>query len=549
MKLTGPFSIKGMIAGGIVLVASFPLLFVVYSALGVEADRWASLWNTRIPELLWNTMSLAVSVSLVCLLLGVSSAWLVARRRFPGRTLATWLMVLPLAVPAYVLAHVYTTLLQPGGTLARIWETVTLGVVPVPDLYNLAGATFILSLAGFSYVFLLTRAALAGTGPTLEQAARIAGAGPLRTFWQISLPLLRPALAAAVALIVLHVLSDFGAVSLLRFQTFTLSIYLQISGRMDYSGAAALSLVLVLLSLAFLIVERAFRTRQRYFSRSLRGVPDLPPRATRLEMCLIWGWLGLIAMLAFGVPLLWMLHWSWQAWLGGALDGRFWGYAMNSLTIAAAAGVITVIAALPIGLFHLRRRNWVSQMFLHVSSVGFVLPGPVIALGVLVFALTVLSPLYGTLAALIFALVVRFLPLAVQSEEAALQQLTPALEQAGRNLGAGSLENLWRVILPLIRPGVASAFVLVFIDVLKELPATLILRPVGFDTLPVRIWIEASEEMLEVAAPAALMLVLASLPAIWVLMRLAPQESPARRTSSGARVAGPQPAYPGLAGA
>ena len=536
----------GLVAALVVLVACAPLLFVIYSALGVDAGRWAGLWSARIPGLLWNTLSLAVGVSFFSLILGLSAAWLIARRSFPGRNLATWLMVLPLAIPAYVLAHVYTTLLEPGGVLARHWMALTAGMLPVPELHGLGGAVFILTLAGYSYVFLLARAALVRTSPSLEQAARATGAGPWRAFWRVNLPLLRPALAAGVALIVLHVLSDFGAVSLLRFQTFTLAIYLQISGRMDFSGAAGLSLVLVALTLAFLILERVFRSRQRYYARSMRGAAELPRRASVVEICLIWGWLGLVALLAFGVPLAWMLHWSWQAWLSGAIDARFWGYAANSLGVAAMAGGVTVVVALPIALYHMRARNWLSTAFVHLSSVGFVLPGPVIALGVLMLALTVLAPFYGTLAALVFALVVRFLPLAVQSEEAALQQFSPSLEQAGRSLGAGPLETLWRVTVPMIRPGLATAFVLVFIDVLKELPATLILRPTGFDTLPVRIWIEASEEMLEVAAPAALMLVVLSLPAIWVLMRLTAAPGSPQRTRSGARTAPNRPGFAGI---
>ena len=538
--------LAGAVAALVVLVACAPLLFVVYSALDITPERWAGLWSARIPGLLWNTFSLAVGVSFFSLILGLSAAWLIARRSFPGRRLATWLMVLPLAVPAYVLAHVYTTLLEPGGVLAQLWQQLSGGLLAVPELHGLGGAVFILTLAGYSYVFLLARAALVRTSPSLEQAARAAGAGPWRAFWRVNLPLLRPALAAGVALIVLHVLSEFGAVSLLRFQTFTLAIYLQISGRMDFSGAAGLSLVLVALTLVFLVLERLFRSRQRYYARSMRGAAEAPRRASLLELCLIWGWLGVIALLAFGVPLAWMLHWSWQAWLAGVVDARFWGYVANSLGVAAMAGVLTVVAALPIALYHMRMRNWLSSAFIHLSSVGFVLPGPVIALGVLMLALTFLAPLYGTLAALVFALVVRFLPLAVQSEEAALQQFSPSLEEAGRSLGAGPLETLWRVTLPMIRPGLATAFVLVFIDVLKELPATLILRPTGFDTLPVRIWIEASEEMLEVAAPAALMLVVLSLPAIWVLMRLTGEASAQPRTRSGARTVTRRPGFAGI---
>lgn len=508
----------GSLALLVVLIAAMPLLYVVFSSLQLSTEQWFQLWSSRLPELLWNTLSLAVLVSIGCVLLGVSSAWWIARREFPGRRLATWLMILPLTVPTYVFAHIYTTLLEEDGWLGRLWLWLFGDNTPLPDLYNIWGVTLILSLAGFSYVFLLARTALSQSTRSLEEAARIQGARSFEVFWRINLPLLRPAIAAGLAVVVLHVLSDFGAVSMLRFQTFTLSIYLQMSGRFDYQAAAGLALVLVMLSLTFLVLERFFRSRQRYYSaRSSRQQPVR--QATRLETSLIWFWLGLITLLAFGLPLAWMLSWSWEAWSQDLINHEFWGYAGNSLMVAVIAATLAVIAAFPIAFYNARKRSLGSQALLQFSSVGFVLPGPVIALGILSFLLAQLPFLYGGLAALLIAVVIRFLPLAVQSQDAVMAQLTPSLEQAGRSLGAGPLENLWHIVLPMIRNGLATAWVLVFIDTLKELPATLILRPTGFDTLPVRIWIEASEEMLELAAPAALMLVIGTLPVLWIMMR------------------------------
>ena len=402
--------------------------------------------------------------------------------------------------------------------LGQAWLAVFGDRVAIPELYNIGGVTFILSLAGFSYVFLLVRTALEQSNPNLEEAARIQGASPWQVFWRVNLPLLRPAIAAGLSLVVLHVLSDFGAVSMLRYQTFTLSIYLQMSSRFDYQGAAGLSMVLVMLSLMFLVLERFSRRKQRYYASAQQRQAALRP-ATAFEQVLIWAWLGLITLFAFALPLAWMLDWSWQAWRNDLIDITFWGYVSNSLTVAAVVATLAIVCAFPVAFFHTRKHSLLSTSYLQLSSIGFVLPGPVIALGVLSFILAVLAPLYGGLAALFMALVVRFLPLAVQSQEASLQQLTPSIEQAGRSLGAGPLENLRRVILPMIRGGMAGAWVLVFIDAMKELPATLILRPTGFDTLPVRIWIEASEEMLELAAPAALMLVIGTLPALWLMMR------------------------------
>ena len=513
------FGWLGVAALLVVTVAAIPLLFVIHGSLQLSADSWRGLWSERLPGLMWNTLSLAVLVAIGCFGLGVSTAWLVTRREFIGRRLATWLMVLPLAIPTYVFAHIYTSLFEAEGWLGALWLGVFGEGSPIPDLYNVWGVALILSLAGFSYVFLLVRTALMYSNPSLEEAALIQGASRSSVFRRVSLPLLRPAIAAGLALVVLHVLSDFGAVSMLRYQTFTLSIYLQMNGRFDYQGAAGLSLVLVVLSLTFLVFERFSRRRQRYYAaaNARRAAPKRPASAG--EQFLIWGWLATVTLFAFGLPLAWMLSWSWEAWSQSLIGGEFWGYVINSVTVAVLAATAAMVAAFPVSYYHARKPSATSQGFLHLSSIGFVLPGPVIALGVLTFTLAALAPLYGGLAALVFALLVRFLPLAVQAQEASLQQLTPSIAQAGRILGAGALENLWRVILPVVRGGMASAWVLVFIDTLKELPATLILRPTGFDTLPVRIWIEASEEMLELAAPAGLMLVLATLPALWIMMR------------------------------
>jgi len=516
----GSITFASSLATAVVLLAAIPLVFVLYHSLSLGPERWFGLWGRRLPSLLFNTLSLSVLVAIGSFVIGVSAAWLVSRRRFAGRKLAIWLMVLPLTIPTYVFAHIYTTLLEPDGWLGRLWIWLVGSSESIPDLYNIFGVALILSLAGFSYVFLLVRTALLSSNRSLEEAAIMQGSTPLQVFWRVTLPMLRPAIAAGLAVVVLHVLSDFGAVSMLQFQTFTLSIYLQMTGRFDYQTAAGLSFILVMLSLTFLMVERVFRSRQRYYSGSQQQLNRIQMKqASRGQQIVIWVWLGLIVCLSFALPLAWMLAWSWEAYSQDLINSRFWGYAVNSLTVSSMVATLTLIAALPVALYHARKHSRYSMGCVHLSSVGFVLPGPVIALGILTFMLTVLPPLYGTMVALVLALVIRFLPLAVQSQEAALQQLTPSLEQAGRVLGATPRENFFRVVLPVIKSGMVSAWVLVFIDALKELPATLLLRPIGFDTLPVRIWIEASEEMLELAAPAALMIVIGTLPVLWFLMR------------------------------
>ncbi|MCW8900564.1 MAG: iron ABC transporter permease [Gammaproteobacteria bacterium] len=510
-------SMRGFLALLVVLTAAIPLLFVLFSSGKLSLQQWTNLWSNRLPELLANTLSLAVLVAIGSMILGVSAAWWITRRNFPGRRIAVWLMVLPLTIPTYVFAHIYTIMLEQDGWLGQLWLYL-FPATAIPEIFNIFGVTLVLVLAGFSYVFLLVRDALSRSQQDVEEAARIHGATPWQVFWRVNLPMLRPAIAAGIALVVLHVLSDFGAVSMLRYQTFTLSIYLQMSSRFDYQSAAGLSLVLVTLSLTFMVLERFFRNRQRYYGSS-QSKKITAQKATMFETCAIWFWLGLISTFAFLLPIAWMLSWSWQAWQQDLIDTEFWGYVSNSLTVSALAATLTVIAALPVALYHARERSALSQGFLYLSNVGFVLPGPVIALGILSFVIATMPAIYGGMTVLALAMMVRFLPLSIQAQESAVQQLTPSIEQAARSLGANWYENLRRVILPILKGGMATAWVLVFIDTLKELPATLLLRPTGFDTLPVRIWIEASEEMLELAAPASLMLVVGTLPVLWFLMR------------------------------
>jgi len=511
-------TLRGGLAPAIVAIAAIPLIFVIASSGQLTGAAWQTLWTQRLPELLWNTLSLSVLVAIGCFILGVSAAFWISRRDFIGRKLVIWLMVLPLTIPTYVFAHIYTNLLESDGWLGQLWHFIFGSNSFPPELYNIFGVTFVLSLAGFSYVFLLVRGALSRSQREFEEVARLHGLNAFQVFWRVSLPLMRPAIAAGLALVVLHTLSDFGAVSMLRYQTFTLSIYMQMNGRDSYEAAAGLSLVLVFLSLTFLVLERFFRNRQRYYGSGKSGQTELK-RATRFETAAIWFWLGLIAIFSFLLPLAWMLSWSWQALVDGLITSVFWGYVGNSLFVSIAAASLTVVLGLPVALYHARKRNILSQFYLHVSSVGFVLPGPVIALGILAFVLATMPIVYGSFIVLLLAMTIRFLPLAIQAEESAAQQLTPSIEQAGRSLGATAWQNLTRVTLPIIRGGMMSAWVLVFIDTLKELPATFLLRPTGFDTLPVRIWIEASEEMLELAAPSALFLVIGTLPILWFLMR------------------------------
>ena len=336
-----PFGALGNSALAIVILAAVPLWFVILQSSELGVGKWQQLWSIRLPELLWNTLSLAILVAIACFILGVSAAWWIARFNFPGRRYAVWLMVLPLTIPTYVFAHIYTTLFESDGWIGIAWTSIFGDSIAIPDIYNIFGATLTLSLAGFSYVFLMAHSALSVSTQTLEEAARIHGVSKWQVFLRINLPLLRPAIAAGLAVVILHVLSDFGAVSMLHYQTFTLSIYLQMSGRFDYQAAAGLSLILVLLSLTFLVLERFFRARQRYYTnRQTRKhqLKEVTPGITAL----IWLWLGFITFLAFILPLAWMISWSWEAWMHDVIEWKFWTYTYNSLLLAVMCATIAI---------------------------------------------------------------------------------------------------------------------------------------------------------------------------------------------------------------
>ncbi|MDE0204759.1 MAG: iron ABC transporter permease, partial [Candidatus Tectomicrobia bacterium] len=493
-----------VIAFAVSLLIVMPLGYVLGNAFLVTGQVWLQLWQSRVPELLYNTLRLTAGVAAVTVVLGVGLAWLVVRYEFFGRSAWTWLLAAPLGIPPYIMAYGYTELFAYWGPLRPVIQRFLGPDVQLPALYNsLPAAVLVLSLATYPYVYLLSRAAFLRANLAFEEAGRLSGAGRLRTWLRVVLPMQRPAIAAGLFLVCLYVMADFGAVSILRYSTFTRAVYVQMAGRYDLMGAAALSLILVVLSFAFFLAERHFRRRSRFYQTTAGYRPG--NRAT------LRGWRSVLAFcccvvvftIGFGVPVAYLGAEAWTSIGEGALDGAFWAYARNSVLGAAAAATVAVAAALPLAYVALRRPGRLHSLFLHASYAGYVLPGPIIALGLIFCTAHLMAPVYGTVAVVVLAYVVRFFPQCLQAGEAALHQITPALEEAGRSSGVPLWRVLYRVTLPLMRPALVTGWVLVFVNAMKELPATLLLRPVGFDTLAVRIWIETSEEFYAQAAPAA----------------------------------------------
>ncbi len=495
-----------------------PTGYIIYVALTAAPAVWTRLWSTRIPELLGNTLSLAASVALTTLVLGLSLAWLIVRYEFPGRRIWEWALALPLAMPTYVLAYVYAHLLGIGSPAEQWWQALIGPEARLLSPQSFVGVTLIMALDTFPFVYLLVRGALLSLNISFEEVARVCGASAWATLWRVTVPLIRPAIAAGLALVILYVISDFGAVSLLRYQTLTYAVYQQMTSRYDHTAASILSLLLVLMAIIFLVTERWFRRRSRFYQTSGRFRRSTRQHAGPLWTVLITGYVVLVFGVAFGIPAAMLIQWSVEAISQGALDARFFGFIWNSSFLAALAACGAVVIGLPLAYLASRRPSRLNIACLQAAYAGYALPGPVAALAVLVLFTHFAPALYGTVLVLVIAYILHFLPVGLQSMEPALQQITPNVEEVARTLGCTTHQSLRRVTLPLVRNGFIAAWVLMFLQTMKELPATLLLRPVGFDTLAIRVWLEASEEYYQLAAPAASLIVILSLPALMLLV-------------------------------
>lgn len=518
-----------LIAAGLVaLFVAIPLVYIFVRAIGAEPEAWQRLLQTRIWKLLGNTLLLVVAVTSGALLTGVSMAWLTERTDLPGRKILRWMLAMPLAVPAYIGGIVHLALLRPrGGIIPQFLENLFGQPVPTPSPIGFWGAAFILTLFTFPYVYLLSGAAFRSLHASLEEASRILGRTPIQTLFQVTLPALRPGLLAGALLVALDILAEYGTVALLRFETFSSAIFVQLSGRYDRSSASVLSGILVALAIAFLWGELRLQGRARFtqMESNWRPAPPMLLGKWRIPAFLIV--LGVVSA-SLLVPFTVLSMWSVQAFLDPETMSTlfrtgsqgFGSYVWNSLWSSGMAAVIAVTLSLPVALLSVRYPNRFSKFISRFCQVGYAIPGVVIALSLVLLVNRTLPFLYATPFVVVIAYVLRHMPQAVRASESALNQLSPSLEEASRTLGRTSLQTLIQVTLPLILPGLLAGGALVFLTSLKELPATLLLRPAGFDTLAVRVWVWAGEGFYYQTAPAALLLVLASaLPLSFLLRR------------------------------
>ena len=526
---------------GAVLVAAAiltPILAVFWLAAFPTENVWPHLAATVLPRYLSATLVLMAGVGLLACTVGTGTAWLVAMHDFPGRRLLTWALLMPLAIPAYVGAYALVDFLDYAGPVQTALRA-TFGWrdaadYAFPPIRSLPSAILVIGLSVYPYVYLLARAAFAEQSGAGIEVARALGAGPWRRFARVGLPLARPAIAAGVAVAMMEAVNDFGTVDYFGVQTLTTGIFsVWLSGG-NAGGAAQIACVVLVLVAALVWIERHSRRRRRFWqaARAQRPAPRTPLTGWRAAAACAACALPVAAGFAFPASVM-----AWHAVVGadGWLAPGLWPALGNTVAVAGAAALATVGLALLVTYGVRMTGRALPRLLLPVTTVGYAAPGAVLGLGVLipmaaldnrvadgVLAVTGWDPgliLTGSAGALVFAYVVRFFAIGQGAADAALGRIPPALPLAARSLGLGPGATLRAVHLPLMRGSVAMALLLVFVDAVKELPATLLLRPFGFDTLATRLHDQASLERLSQAAPAALMITAVGLAAVALLAR------------------------------
>ncbi|MFY9264267.1 MAG: iron ABC transporter permease [Solirubrobacterales bacterium] len=496
------------------LLTLLPLLYVVIRAAGADAGAWNRLLSARTGELLFNSVGLSLAVAVTAIVISLPYAWLVTSTDLPGRRFFAVSGPLPLVVPSYVGALIFVEAFGPRGLTQQLLEPA--GVDRLPEIYGFLGAYATLTLFTYPYVLLLLMAAFKRIDPAMAEAARGLGFGPVAAFARATLPQLRPALLSGGLLCALYSLSDFGVISIMRFDTFTRAIYSAYRSFFDPSGAALLALVLILLTGVILVFEHRLRGDPRRLALRSAGAARHTTATLGPWRWLAAGFCSTIFALAIVVPLTVLGYWLATGVDQSAARSSLVEAISGSVAASGYAAFAAAILALPIAYAAVRNPGRAARLIEAVATSGFALPGVVVALGLVFFATRLADPLYQTLLLLVVAYVIRFLPQAVEGARDGLARADPGLEETARGLGLGRLATFRRVTLPLAAPGIAAGAMLVFLTAMKELPATLILKPTGFETLATRIWDASRTASHAEAAVPALILIAISAVALYL---------------------------------
>ncbi len=498
-------------------VELLPLIYLVSRTFSAGESAWQMLLRGRTLEIAFNSVLLAGSVALATVIIAVPLAWLTSRTDLPGRRFWSTAAALPLVIPSYIGALVIVGAFGPRGLLQSALEPF--GLDRLPSIYGFFGSWLTLSLFTYPYVYLTVRAALSKIDPAQEEAARCLGHGAWRTFFAVTLPQIRPAAAAGALLTALYTLGDFGVVTLLRYDAFTRAIYVQYRSAMDRGGAAILALLLVSISIVVLMVEA--RSRGNATLHRIGSGGGRYPRPARLGYAKLPALLfcTLIVGSALALPVALLMAWFIRSLRATTDFSTLPAATLHSLTLGFWTALIATACALPIATLLVRFPGPGARIVERLTFLGYALPGIVVALAFVAFGAG--TPVYQTLAMLVAACVVRFLPEAVSACRTSLLQVSPRLEEAARGLGRSHAGAVASVTVPLARSGILAGATLVLLTAMKELPATLLLSPTGWDTLAVDIWTAANDAAYgRAAAPALILIVIASIPMLF----LAPRE-------------------------
>jgi iron(III) transport system permease protein len=523
-----------VVAGLIAAMTATPLAVAVASLFSPDPAIWAHLAEHVLPRVLVNTLWLVLAVSALTAVIGASLAWLTAACEFPGRRFFNWALLLPLAVPGYVLAFALAGLFEYTGTVQTALRDAFGDGAGLPGLGARAASIVTLTLALFPYVYLISRHAFATQGVRGLEVAQSVGMTPAQGFRRVALPMARPWVAAGVALVAMETLADFGTVSVFNYDTFTTAIYQAWFSLFSLDAALQLASVLVLLVAVAVVTERRFRGRARFEAVGSGGGRrrlHLAPRAAWLAT----GYCSLVFLVAFLLPVLQLVAWTVQTF-AAEFDPRYLAFAGRSVFLGLAAALVIVTLALLLAYAVRMRPEPLAAGFARAATLGYAIPGAVLAVGFFVAvvglgdgitaaARALLGPgtapvvLTGTVVTMLLAYAARFLAVGHGPVESAMQRIRPSLDDAARGMGVAGLRLLGRVHVPILGTGIATAALLVFVDVMKELPITLMTRPFGWDTLSVRVFQLTSEGHWERASVSALSIVLVGLIPVLLLNR------------------------------
>jgi iron(III) transport system permease protein len=532
------------------LLLSVPVLTILTSITSSSDGVWQHLYDTVLGDYVTHSLTLLVGVGLAVLVLGIGPAWLVTMTRFPGSRLLEWALLLPLAMPAYIIAYTYTGMLDIGGPL-QVWirETfdVRFGDYWFPNVRSLAGAVAMLSLVLYPYVYLLSRTAFLEQSVCVLEVSRTLGASPWQAFTRVAMPLARPAIIAGLSLVLMETLADYGTVQYFGVSAFTTGIFRTWFGLGSLTAAAQLAAVLLIFILFLVMTENWSRQKARYHhtSNKYSRLPQIPLTGWKRVAAMIYCFLPVL--LGFLIPFIQLSLWAMDTWHLVDKDSFFTLF-MNSLELASITAIIALLLGVFITYSKRLRPTLPLRSIVRVMGLGYAIPGTVIAVGVLIpfawfdntldawmrehFDIATGLLLSGTLIAVVFAYLVRFLPVALNTLDAGLGKIKPTMDDVGRSMGLNPLQILRRVHVPLLQGSLLTASLLVFVDVLKELPATLILRPFNFNTLAIRTYELANQERLAEASSSALMIVLAGIIPVIILSKSISRSRPGHDSST-----------------